>query len=179
MCDTEACVRWDSVEAWVLYAAYKRATASLLFFAAILQSLTASKKLNAVSTLAFHLSTSSGILGSLKRDTSGTIQAWKQNQTAFQPEMRSGMQSRLMSSIVLQAISRHFPTDTFSSVLRLAHEACRSAVARSMGRWSMMRMFWNRHFITNRVRRRKSGHGSSVLDRIEGKSSCHFTSCVS
>ena len=154
-------------------------TASPLRLAAILQSLTVSKNVSAVSTLAFHFSTSSGMLVSLNNETRGTMQAWKQNHTAFQPEMRSGMHSWLISPIVFDAMSRHLPTASFSSALRATQGERRSAAVSRIGRWRMIRMFWKRHFITSLVRRRNSGHGSSGLERIDGSSSCHFTICAS
>lgn len=124
----------DIVLAYVLYAAYSLVTASPLRFAAILQSLTVSKKCSAVSILTFQCSTSSGTLESLKSDTSGTMQAWKQNQTAFQPEMRSGMHSWLNSWMVCNATSLHLPTATLSSAVRELHALRRSAVVSRTGR---------------------------------------------
>lgn len=89
------------------------------------------------------------------------------------------MHSWLRSSMVFCAISRHFPTASFSSAVRVPHELPRRAVVSSIGLCRTRRMFWNRHFITILTRRRNSGHGSSGLDRIEGNSSCHFRICAS
>ena len=49
----------------------------------------------------------------------------------------------------------------------------------STGLCKIMRIFWNLYFIMKRTRRRKFGHGSFMLNSMEGSSSCQWMTSAS
>jgi hypothetical protein len=100
--------------------------------------------------------------------------------TPFQPEITSSLHSAEISSIVLVAMTRHFPIASFSSPDRLENGAFRSAELSKYGLWSMIRRFWNRHFIINRGTCKNEGiEASASVVSIVGRSSHQRTSSSS